>query len=140
MPVYKVRLEGKEYSVTVNESAGGTATVSVEGQTFEVEPLRAQARTPAPATAGPAPAAPKAAAVAAPTPAGSGTIAAPIPGVVTKLCVAVGDSVTAGQVVLQLEAMKMENALPAPASGVINSIHFKSGDSVAKGDVLCVIG
>ena len=47
MPVYKVRLDGKEYSVTVSEAADGSATVSVEGQSFEVEPARTKPQAPA---------------------------------------------------------------------------------------------
>ena len=51
-----------------------------------------------------------------------------------------GDSVNAGETVVILEAMKMENALPAPTSGTIKAINFTSGDSVQKNDVLAVIG
>jgi len=52
----------------------------------------------------------------------------------------VGDAVKQGDIVVILEAMKMENALPAPASGTVKAINYKSGDSVAKNDILCVIG
>ena len=52
----------------------------------------------------------------------------------------VGDAVEAGETVVVLEAMKMENALPAPASGTIKAIDFVSGDTITKGAVLCVIG
>ena len=52
----------------------------------------------------------------------------------------VGDSVSKGDTVVILEAMKMENALQAPADGTIKAINYSSGDSVAKDDVLCVIG
>ncbi len=51
-----------------------------------------------------------------------------------------GDSVSEGETVLILEAMKMENALASPADGVVKGIKYQSGDSVGKGDVLCVIG
>jgi oxaloacetate decarboxylase alpha subunit/pyruvate carboxylase subunit B len=63
-----------------------------------------------------------------------------MPGMIVKYEKEVGDSVSQGETVVILEAMKMENALPAPASGTIKSVNFSSGDSVAKGDVLAVIG
>uniref|UniRef100_UPI0006D23267 acetyl-CoA carboxylase biotin carboxyl carrier protein subunit n=1 Tax=Desulfosarcina cetonica TaxID=90730 RepID=UPI0006D23267 len=65
---------------------------------------------------------------------------APMPGMIVKYEKKVGDTVSAGETVVVLEAMKMENALPAPAGGTITAINYGSGDSVAKGDVLCVIG
>jgi oxaloacetate decarboxylase alpha subunit/pyruvate carboxylase subunit B len=67
-------------------------------------------------------------------------LTAPMPGMIVKYEKKVGDSVSHGESVVILEAMKMENALPAPAGGTIKSINFSSGDSVAKGDVLAVIG
>jgi oxaloacetate decarboxylase alpha subunit/pyruvate carboxylase subunit B len=67
-------------------------------------------------------------------------VTAPMPGMIVNFEKKVGDSVSQGETVVILEAMKMENALPAPASGTIKSINFSSGDSVAKGDVLAVIG
>ena len=63
-----------------------------------------------------------------------------MPGMIVNYEKKVGDTVSEGETVVILEAMKMENALPAPASGTIQAIGFASGDSVAKGDVLCVIG
>jgi oxaloacetate decarboxylase alpha subunit/pyruvate carboxylase subunit B len=67
-------------------------------------------------------------------------VTAPMPGMIVKYEKEVGDSISQGETVVVLEAMKMENALPAPASGTIKSVNFSSGDSVAKGDVLAVIG
>ena len=67
-------------------------------------------------------------------------LTAPMPGMIVKYEKKEGDSVSQGETVVVLEAMKMENALPAPASGTVKSVNFSSGDSVAKGDVLAVIG
>ncbi len=67
-------------------------------------------------------------------------IISPMPGTIIRYEKKVGESITEGETLVILEAMKMENALPAPASGKIKTINFKSGDSVAKDDVLCVIG
>jgi oxaloacetate decarboxylase alpha subunit/pyruvate carboxylase subunit B len=80
-------------------------------------------------------AAPEAGAAADGTP-----LTAPMPGMIVKYEKKVGDTISQGETVVVLEAMKMENALPAPAGGTIKSINFSSGDSVAKGDVLAVIG
>ena len=63
-----------------------------------------------------------------------------MPGMIIRYEVAVGDTVNEGDVVLILEAMKMENSITAPASGSVLSISFKNGDSVQKGDTLAVIG
>ena len=67
-------------------------------------------------------------------------VTAPMPGMIVKYEKEVGDSVSQGETVVVLEAMKMENALPAPAGGTLKSVNFSSGDSVAKGTVLAVIG
>jgi len=64
----------------------------------------------------------------------------PMPGIIVSYKKQVGDSVNTGEIVVILEAMKMENALPSPAGGIIKSINFASGDSVARNDVLCIIG
>lgn len=98
------------------------------------------ARAPAPA----APQAKKPVKPAAPKPAaapsGSGSsVKSPMPGMVIKYLKNVGDTVSKGETVVIIEAMKMENALPAPADGKITAIKFNAGDSVAKDDVLAVI-
>ncbi len=71
--------------------------------------------------------------------AGGTPLKAPMPGIIVSYKKQVGDSVNAGETVVILEAMKMENALPAPAGGIIKSINFAAGDSVARSDVLCII-
>jgi oxaloacetate decarboxylase alpha subunit/pyruvate carboxylase subunit B len=106
-------------------------------------PAASPAPAPAPATAKPAPAPKDEAPKAAPVPAAAvdGTsLLAPMPGMIIKFEINVGDEINEGETAVILEAMKMENALPAPASGTVKAINFSSGDSVAKGDVLCVIG
>jgi oxaloacetate decarboxylase alpha subunit/pyruvate carboxylase subunit B len=67
-------------------------------------------------------------------------LTAPMPGMIVRYLKQVGDTVSQGETVVILEAMKMENALPAPAGGSVKAINFSTGDSVAKDDVLCVIG
>ena len=95
------------------------------------------------AAAAPAAAAPKAAAAAAapaPVVEGGTPLLAPMPGMIVKNVVNGGDSVKAGDAVVILEAMKMENSLGAPCDGTVKALCFGSGDSVAKDTVLAVIG
>ena len=114
---YRVTVNGKSYDVNVEEM-GAAAPV-------------AAAPAPAPVAA-PAPA-------AAPIAGGAGAIAAPMPGKVLKILVAPGTAVTAGQLVLILEAMKMENEIFAPAAGTVTQLGCKEGDSVNTGDTLLVV-
>jgi acetyl-CoA/propionyl-CoA/long-chain acyl-CoA carboxylase, biotin carboxylase, biotin carboxyl carrier protein len=114
-----------------------TVPVEVDGKRFSVrlwlpdEPAGAPGaarRAPRPKPAGGAGAA------------GNGTIAAPMQGTIVRLLVQVGDEVTAGQAVLVLEAMKMENHLNAEMGGTVKEIRVQPGDTVGTGDVLVVIG
>ena len=102
--------------------------------TVEVESLGAGAAMPAPAAPAAAPAAPAPAA-----PAEGSQVTAPMPGKILNVKVNVGDSVKEGDLVLLLEAMKMENEVFASATGKVVQIPVKSGDSVNTGDVLMVI-
>lgn len=67
-------------------------------------------------------------------------IEAPMPGKILSYKVAEGASVNEGDLLLVLEAMKMENAIDSPVSGVVQKINFKDGDSVDDGALLMVIG
>ncbi len=147
MATYKVKTNGKEYSVSVVDTPGGGATVSVEGRSFEVEAVGlppapalqpSAAAAPAPTAAAPTAASPAAPKVAAPT--GSGAVVAPIPGVVTQILVKVGDTVSAGQTVLRLEAMKMENDIASAVAGTVKEISVAEGAEVSDGQSLLTIG
>ncbi len=70
---------------------------------------------------------------------GDGRVKAPIPGLVTRVLVAQGDQVEAGQSILVLEAMKMENEIMAPISGVLNALHARPGESVVLNETLAEI-
>jgi biotin carboxyl carrier protein len=72
--------------------------------------------------------------------AGSGKIKAPMPGLIVKLLVKPGDTVEKGQVLLNFEAMKMENQLKAPLSGTVKELRVAVGDKVEKGQLLVEIG
>ena len=113
--------------------------ITVEGKTYEmdVELIGANGAVAAPVAkaAAPVAAAPK----AAPAPVaavGSGSVVAPMPGTILKVLKATGDSVKAGEVVLILEAMKMENEITAPVDGTIESLSLTEGSTVAGGDLL----
>ena len=67
------------------------------------------------------------------------TIKAPMPGLVSRYIVSVGESVQAGDTLVILEAMKMENSLPAPEAGVVRDLPVKVGTTVKKGDILAEI-
>ncbi len=68
------------------------------------------------------------------------TIVAPMPGMIIRYEVKVGDEVKADDVILILEAMKMANAITTPVNGRVKAINFASGDKVARDDVLAIIG
>lgn len=70
---------------------------------------------------------------------GDGRVKAPIPGLVTRVLVHQGDQVTAGQSLLVLEAMKMENEIMAPISGVLSALHARPGKSVVLYEILAEI-
>ena len=119
--------------------------ITVEGKTYEmdVELIGSNGAVVAPApvakVAAPVVAAPKAApapAAAKPAEVGSGSVTAPMPGTILKVLKATGDSVKAGEVVLILEAMKMENEIIAPVDGTIGSLNLTEGSTVAGGDLL----
>ena len=112
MKYYNITVNGVAYSVSVEETAAGAAPV---------------------APAAPA-AAPKAAAPAGA--AGAVTVKAPMPGNILDVKVAAGASVKAGDVLVILEAMKMENEIVAPQDGTVASINVHKGDTVNSGDTL----
>jgi propionyl-CoA carboxylase alpha chain len=69
----------------------------------------------------------------------SGSLVAPMPGSVTRIAAAAGDRVTAGQLVLVLEAMKMEHQVTAPAAGTLTELRVAKGAQVNAGDVLAIV-
>lgn len=125
----------KKYNVTVN---GTSYEITLE----EIDPSEVKSNASAPAAA-PAPAE-KAEAPAAPAPApaagGKETVSSPMPGNILGVNVAQGDTVKKSDVLLILEAMKMENEIMSPCDGTVLSVNVTKGASVETGAVLCVIG
>ena len=118
MKTYRITVNGTAYDVVVEEVANGAA------------PAAPAAPVAKPVAAAPAPA--KKAAAAA----GGTKIVAPMPGKILDVKVAAGANVTKGQVVMILEAMKMENEIVAPEDGVIADVAVSAGAAVEAGDVL----
>ena len=114
--------------------------VNVNGTVYEVDLEEITGSTPPTAPTVPAaPAAPTAAAARAAA-AGGERICAPMPGNILSVNVVAGDAVTKGQVLMILEAMKMENEIMAPCDGTVTSVAAVKGSSVESGALLCTIG
>ena len=118
MKMYKVNVNGTEYEITLEVIDAA-----------DVKPATA------PAVAAPAAPAPS----AAPAATGGETVVAPMPGTILSVNVANGAAVKKGDVLLVLEAMKMENEIMAPCDGTVSSVPATKGSTVNTGDVLCVI-
>ena len=118
MRKYNVNVNGTAYEVTVEEVKGGAAPA----------PAAAPAAAPAPAPA------------AAPAPAGAGEqITSPMPGTILDVKVAAGQAVKSGDVLMILEAMKMENEIMAPRDGTVTAVSVSKGAAVETGTLLCTI-
>ena len=132
MKKFQISVNGKSYEVEVEE-IGGSYTPAPRAAAPALVAAPAQAAP----VAAPAAAAPKAA--AAPVPAGAETITAPMPGKIMSIKVKAGQAVKEGDLILTLEAMKMENEIFAGASGTVKEIRTSEGAAVNPGDVLVVI-
>ena len=140
MSEYVLRMGGREYRATVKELTPDQATIEVDGKAYRID-LVQLGRRPAAARDAVRPASPSAPAPpAAPRPhtatAGEGMVVAPMPGMVLSLKVREGAKVQAGQTLLLMEAMKMENAIAAPFAGTVTRVHVREGDSIGEGDRL----
>lgn len=126
---FRIAVNGKSYDVEVEEIKGGSAPVAAA--VAAPAPVASPAPKASPAPAAPAP---------APAPAGGDVVASPMPGKILKVAVSVGASVNAGDLLVVLEAMKMENEIQAGSGGTVKEVRVKEGDSVNTGDVLVVVG
>lgn len=131
MKKFKVTVNGQSYEVEVEEIGSVTAAAPVPAAATPVS--AAPAVTPA-AVKAPAATAPK-----EPIPEGAPTIKAPMPGKISALKAEPGQTVARGDVVVVLEAMKMQNDITAPQDGTIVELRVQVGDSVKTGDILVVL-
>jgi Acetyl/propionyl-CoA carboxylase, alpha subunit len=141
MKKYNIKIHGTEYAVSIDKVEGKVAQVTLNGIPYEVEveglttvptrvvpkkiqPPTLQSETP----------------VARPSSSSVPTTAypqkSPLPGIVLEVLVREGDTIKAGQTLMVLEAMKMENNIEADKGGVIEKVNIHKGDSVLEGDVL----
>lgn len=126
---YKITLKGRTYEVEVEH---GEAMLIDEYDAIAPAPAAAPVAAPVATAAAPAPAAAPAAVAGTP-------VTAPLPGNVLEIKVKPGENVKAGQLLVLIEAMKMENEVFAPADGVVKQILAQKGAMVATGDTLLVI-
>ena len=131
MRQFNITVNGVAYSVAVEEV--GAASAPVAAPVAASRSCRSRSAAPA---AAPAPAAP-----AAPAPvAGGQKVNAPMPGTILEVRVTEGATVKKGDILLILEAMKMENEIMSPCDGTIKQVVAAKGASVNSGDPLIVIG
>ena len=151
---YQYTVKGVDYEVEIQDIEGNIANVTVNGIPFEVEmkqPVKAgkqkvklsgEQKESAPTATPTATATPASTTAAASQPAAAASgkpVVAPLPGTINEIKVKVGDKVNAGDTVVILEAMKMQNNIEAETSGTITSINVNKGDAVMEGDTLVTI-
>jgi biotin carboxyl carrier protein len=124
-PVWILTVGNQVHRMTVRRGSGpGQYTLSIAGYRFEVEALDERARAIREATR------------AASASSGPAPLRAPMPGLISRVLVALGDTVAAGQGLVVMEAMKMENELRSPSAGTVRSIAVSPGTAVEKGALL----
>ena len=157
MAKYQYTVKGVDYEVEIQDIEGNIANVTVNGIPFEVEmkqPVKAgkqKAKLSEERRAeeseerrvkseeSNSSSASAASTSSAPTAAAGKPVVAPLPGTINEIKVKVGDKVNAGDTVVILEAMKMQNNIEAETSGTITSINVNKGDAVMEGDTLVTI-
>lgn len=142
MKQYKYKINGNLYNVTVKDVEENIAQVEVNGTPYKVEldkplkttikPIVRPAAAPTTASGGPVVTRPS-------VPSKSSGVKSPLPGVIVDIKVKEGDIVKRGQVIVILEAMKMENNINADKDGKVTAIKVNKGDSVLEGTDLIII-
>ncbi|MCX5885474.1 MAG: pyruvate/oxaloacetate carboxyltransferase [Proteobacteria bacterium] len=133
LKTFNVFVDGEYFEVAVEKAGGSSQITEINPNISTPSPQPSQSPRPAEKEK-PAVAKPKTALAA-----GEVGINAPMPGMIISYHVKPGDKVKTGDVVIVLEAMKMQNNLTAPVDGVIKSVLFSAGSSVMKDELLCVI-
>ncbi|WP_251495215.1 biotin/lipoyl-containing protein [Otoolea muris] len=139
MKNYTITVNGTAYEVTVEEGFTGAASAAPAPRAAAPAPKSAPAPAAPAAAPAPAPAAPAPAPAPAAPAAGSVPVTAPMPGKILGVKLQAGAAVKRGQVILILEAMKMENEIVAPQDGTIASINVAVGDMVEPGATLATL-
>jgi len=123
--IYSIIEDGQQFEAMVDERGGPKFDVLVRGQLFHLEAIDERSRMLS-----------QSAAVVA---TGPETVTADMPGKIVKLELATGEAVSAGQPVVIVEAMKMENPIPSPIDGIITEITVREGDTVEAGAPLFTV-
>jgi biotin carboxyl carrier protein len=149
MKNYKLKINGNDYNVEINEVEGQEIKLEVNGTPYNVtiDQEMHQHRTHttvisdrvAPRVSAANGDVQRASAPRPGTAAGGTKVTTPLPGTILDVFVNVGDQVKSGQTVVLLEAMKMENNIEADTEGTVTSVNVRKGDSVLEGDTLIVI-
>ena len=131
MKRYTITVNGKAYDVQVEEAGASAPAAAAPAPAVPAPtPAPAPAAAPAPAPAVPAPA-------PAAAPAGAVAVNAPMPGNILDVRVTEGAAVKKGDILVILEAMKMENEIMAPQDGVVTGLAVRKGDTVNSNDRIC---
>lgn len=143
MKEYQYEINGQSYAVTIVDATKDSAVVEVNGTEYKVGIKDASSSAGA-KPARPTPAARKQTAKKKKSKKPNlqmedGVVCSPMPGVILKILVEVGEPVDEGESILVIEAMKMENEIKAPVTGTIEKIYVEEGNSVNTGDGLFAI-
>jgi len=148
MKELKLDISGKEYTVGIEEFGSSHAVITVDGKKYNVglkdlgEELkietvqRSGSSVPSTGAVKQVQSAPSSSGSSG---SGSHEVLAPLPGLILNVLVKVGDSVKAGQKIMIMEAMKMENDINSTRDGKIKAINVHNGDNISEGDILAVI-
>ena len=139
MKEYKYTINGNKYEVVISDITENIATLTVNGEEYTVEmEKQAAPEKPKPVVRQASESSEGGEAKSAGSASGT-AVKAPLPGVITEICVAEGQEVQAGETVVVLEAMKMANALQAEKAGKVTAIVVKVGQSVMEDEALVYI-
>ncbi|MEZ5070390.1 MAG: biotin/lipoyl-containing protein [Bacteroidales bacterium] len=139
MKKFKFTINGNDYSVDIHETEESTVHLEVNGTPYDVQIHREVKKSKTPTLVRPQIKEPTKPVIAKREGGAAHPVPAPLPGNITRLKVAQGDIVEKGQVLLLMEAMKMENQVLSDRAGVVERIRVKEGDAVLQGDCLMEI-
>lgn len=139
MKKFKFTIHGNEYMVDVQGMEDNVARLEVNGTAYEVEIHRPTRQTKTPTIVRTPEKDPARPSIEKKEGGSSHHILAPLPGNIQEIKVNKGDIVEKGQLLLVMEAMKMENRVLADRAGVVESVRVKPGDAVLQGDILVEI-
>ena len=136
---YQVTVNGKTLLVDTVRRSGSQICFSIDGQNYDVDVSaviadRTETTSTAPVSTARRPTKPS------PSAAVPGDVRSPMPGIIVNVLVKVGDTVTAGQTVVVMEAMKMENNIPSVTAGVVSAVHVQKGQEIENNGLLISIG